>query len=49
MEALEPMPNNYLPVGSGEDLKWKQEVDRLLEQVVLPALKRIEELMKAGK
>lgn len=40
------MPNNILP--QGDDQPWKKEVDRLLEQVIIPALTRIENLLKAN-
>lgn len=38
------MPNNILP--QGDDQAWKKEVDRVLEQVILPALTRLENLIK---
>lgn len=40
------MPNSILP--EGDDQKWKKEVDRVLEQVILPALARIEDLVRAN-
>jgi hypothetical protein len=39
------MPNNVQP--EGDDLRWKKEVDRIIEQRILPELKRLEELIKA--
>jgi hypothetical protein len=39
------VPNNVLP--EGDDLRWKKEVDRMLEQQILPALARLEEMIKA--
>lgn len=40
------MPNN-IPI-TGDDQVWKKEVDRLLEQVIIPALARIEDLVRAN-
>lgn len=40
------MPNNIQP--TGDDLRWKTEVDRIIEQKIMPELKRLEELIKAS-
>ena len=40
------MPNNILP--EGDDQKWKKEVDRVLEQVIIPALERIQNLIRSN-